>query len=189
VSLEPDAVPRRGKPLREAITLRLIAIERGVHSVVFTLAAVGLVLLRINLPGVQAFARQLTTYRSGGFAGPGQAASQGTVARDAQRLLNLHSQTLGLLAITAAVYAVVEGTEAVGLWLERRWAEYLTAVATAGFLPFEIDELAKRVTVVKVSALVINLAVLAYLVWSKHLFGARGTLPRDDRLAPLRAPS
>ena len=56
---------------------------------------------------------------------------------------------------------MVEAVEAVGLWHERRWAEYLTALATAGFLPFEIDELIKRVTVFRVSALVINVAILA----------------------------
>ena len=37
-----------------------------------------------------------------------------------------------VLAVTAVIYAVVEGVEAVGLWRERRWAEYLTAIATAG---------------------------------------------------------
>ncbi len=72
------------------------------------------------------------------------------------------------------VYAVVESTEAVGLWHEKRWAEYLTVVATAGFLPFEILELLDRVTVLRVGALVVNLAVLVYLVWAKHLFGLRG---------------
>ncbi len=69
---------------------------------------------------------------------------------------------------------MVESTEAVGLWHEKRWAEYLTVVATAGFLPFEILELVDRVTVLRVGALVINLAVLVYLLWAKHLFGLRG---------------
>jgi uncharacterized membrane protein (DUF2068 family) len=76
-----------------------------------------------------------------------------------------------VLTVTATVYAVVEGVEAVGLWFERRWAEYLTALATAGFLPFEVRELIRRVTVVRVGALVVNLAVLAWLVWRKRLFG------------------
>jgi len=187
VPLDPDAVPRRGRALRDAITLRLIALERAVHSIVFAIAAVGLLLLRLHLPGVQAAARQLTTYRSGGFAGPGQAASQSTLIHYADRVLHLHRGTLGVLAVAAAVYAVVEGTEAVGLWHERRWAEYLTALATAGFLPFEVDELAKHVSVVKVAALVINLAVLVYLVWRKHLFGIGGDRPAEDRIAPLRS--
>jgi uncharacterized membrane protein (DUF2068 family) len=69
---------------------------------------------------------------------------------------------------------VIEGVEAVGLWRERRWAEYLTAIATAGFLPFEIDELAKRVTILRVGALVVNLAILIWLVYRKRLFGVRG---------------
>src|SRR5579864_6308783 len=52
-SLPDDAVPRRGRVLRDAIVLRLIAIERGVHSVAFGLLAIGLLLLRVDLPGLQ----------------------------------------------------------------------------------------------------------------------------------------
>jgi uncharacterized membrane protein (DUF2068 family) len=66
---------------------------------------------------------------------------------------------------------VLEGTEAVGLWKERRWAEYLTAVATAGFLPFEIIELSKKVSPLKVGTFVVNIAILVYLIWAKRLFG------------------
>jgi hypothetical protein len=70
--------------------------------------------------------------------------------------------------------AVLEGTEAVWLWLGRRWAEYLTFVATAVFVPYEIYELAKSVSALKVLALVINLAIVAYLLIAKRLFGLRG---------------
>ena len=99
-----------------------------------------------------------------------------------------------MLLITAVAYAVVETTEAVGLWHEKRWAEYLTVVATAGFLPFEILELVDKVTVLRLGALVVNLAVLVYLLWAKHLFGLRGgrrTLERGedwDALIPRPAP-
>ena len=58
--------------------------------------------------------------------------------------------------------------------IEKRWAEYLTAIATAGFLPFEIHELIKQVTWVRITALVANVAILAWLVWKKRLFGIRG---------------
>src|SRR5207253_9918040 len=91
---------------------------------------------------------------------------------------------LRLLAATAAVYCIVEAVEAVGLWRERRWAEYLTAVATAGFLPFEIDELTKRVTALRVGALVVNVAILVWLVRRKHLFGVRGREPDDEQPDP-----
>src|ERR671933_830650 len=46
----------------------------------------------------------------------------------------LHRGTLGVLLGTSVAYCVVEGVEAGGLGRERRWAEYLTAAATAGFL-------------------------------------------------------
>lgn len=93
------------------------------------------------------------------------------IAREVEKVSLLHHHTFVVLAVTAGVYAVVEGVESVGLWRQRRWAEYLTAVATAGFLPFEIYELTERVTVLRVLALVVNLAVLAWLVWRKRLFG------------------
>jgi uncharacterized membrane protein (DUF2068 family) len=165
------AVPRRGEALREALIVRLIAVERAVHAVVFTLGAVGLWLLEAGLPGLQSAARRLTHNATAGLAGPGQVASRDIISRELTRLLTLQRHTLLVLSVTATVYAVVEGVEAVGLWLERRWAEYLTALATAGFVPFEVRELIRRVTVVRTGALVLNLAVLVWLVWRKHLFG------------------
>ena len=164
-------LPRRGEPLRDAVIVRIIAVERAVHAVAFTLAAVGLWLLEADLPGLQSTARRLTRGATGGLAGPGQVASRDIISRQLTRLLTLQRHTLLVLTVTATVYAVVEGVEAVGLWFERRWAEYLTALATAGFLPFEVRELIRRVTVVRVGALVVNLAVLAWLVWRKRLFG------------------
>ncbi len=110
-------------------------------------------------------------------------------------VLRINDHTLILLAVTAAVYAVVEGVEAVGLWHERRWAEYLTVLATAGFLPFEIHELVAKFTVVRIGSLVVNLAVLVWLVWTKHLFKLRGgqeTLHRDvdwDVILAANAPA
>jgi uncharacterized membrane protein (DUF2068 family) len=57
---------------------------------------------------------------------------------------------------------LVEGT---GLMLEKRWAEYFTLTLTILALPWEVFELAKRVTSLRVALLVINLGVLVYLIW------------------------
>jgi uncharacterized membrane protein (DUF2068 family) len=165
--------PRRGKVLEDAILLRLISIERGVHAVLFTLLAIVLIVVRLDLGRLQHWARSLEADLSGTIANTGSA-GHARLARELSSLAHLHNSTLDVLLITAIVYAVVESVEAVGLWHERRWAEYLTVVATAGFLPFEIRELADRVTVLRLGALVVNLAILVYLVWAKHLFGLRG---------------
>ncbi len=164
-------MPRRGKALRQAVILRLISVERAVHSVVFAAIAILGVILRTHLAGAQGAVRRYLESLAATEAQTGRSTNHGIAAREGTKFLHLKSGTLEVLIITAAIYAVIEGTEAVGLWYEKRWAEYLTAVATAGFLPFEVHELAKRVTVVRVGALVINLAVLVYLVVAKHLFG------------------
>jgi uncharacterized membrane protein (DUF2068 family) len=166
--------PRRGRALDDAVLLRVIAIERGIHSLAFTLLAIGLVLLETNLTHLQNAGRRLAGRLNIVVSDTGQQASRSFVSRGFGDLLRINHTELKVLLTTAVIYAVVEGVEAVGLWRERRWAEYLTAAATVGFLPFEIIELAKRVTVFRVSALLINLAVLVWLVWNKRLFGIRG---------------
>jgi uncharacterized membrane protein (DUF2068 family) len=168
---EELALPRRGKELRSAVLLRFIAIERGIHAFVFTAIAVLAVLLRSHLAGVQSSVRRYLQTLANTESQTGRTSSHGIVTTEGTKLLHLKSSTLEVLIITAALYAVVEGAEAVGLWYEKRWAEYLTAIATAGFVPIEIHELLKKVTVVRVGALVINTAILIYLVFAKHLFG------------------
>ncbi|MEO7555022.1 MAG: DUF2127 domain-containing protein [Acidimicrobiales bacterium] len=166
--------PRRGHPLADAILLRLIAINRGVHAVVFGLLALALIAVDRELFALQSYANDAIGRLDGVAESTGGASSHDVLSRQLHRVLDLNKGTLTVLAVTAAVYCVIEGVEAYGLWRERRWAEYLTAVATAGFLPFEVRELLDRVTVLRVGALIVNVAILAWLVWSKHLFGIRG---------------
>jgi len=177
-------MPQRGKALKDAIVLKVIAVNRGLHAVVFALVAVVVLVLELHLAPVQGQVRRFLDDTQSGVAGTGQDASRSFVSRQLEHLAGVQKHTLTVLLVTAAVYAVLEGAEAVGLWRQRRWAEYLTAIATAGFLPLELHELAKRVSVGRVLALVVNLAVLAYLLWAKRLFGIRGGARRDaDELA------
>jgi hypothetical protein len=67
--------------------------------------------------------------------------------------------------------------------MQRRWAEYLTLVATTVLLPIEIWELTRSVSVLKVLALAVNLAVIAYLLWAKRLFGIRGGYAAERAIA------
>ncbi len=75
-----------------------------------------------------------------------------------------------LLAVGAIVYALLEGTEGVGLAMRRRWAEYLTVVATGILIPYEAYEVIHNVTLFKVGALLLNVAVVGYLAYRKRLF-------------------
>jgi uncharacterized membrane protein (DUF2068 family) len=71
-----------------------------------------------------------------------------------------------LVAIGAGmlVYAVLLLTEGTGLWLGRRWAEYFAVILTASFLPLEMYEIARHPTATRVAVLIVNLAIVAYLV-------------------------
>jgi uncharacterized membrane protein (DUF2068 family) len=70
-----------------------------------------------------------------------------------------------VFGLAALAYGVLEGVEAYGLWMRRRWGEWLTVVATSLLLIPEVWELIKSATLLKVGALLVNLLVVAYLLW------------------------
>jgi len=76
----------------------------------------------------------------------------------------LSAKQLQELSIGSFFYAIIVLTEGTGLALRKPWAEYFTILVTASFLPLEIIELAKRVTPIKITVMVINLAILGYLI-------------------------
>src|SRR5580700_322743 len=154
-------LPLRGRELRELYVLRLIAVDRVIHCVVLTALAVAVFVFAADHAMLQEdFVRIVTALQ----------ASEGELTR----LFAISLRNLQITGVVLTAYAVLEGTEAVGLWRGRRWAEYLTFIATALLLPLEIYEIVHRPTVLKGVTLAINLAVVLYLVWAKRLFGLRG---------------
>jgi uncharacterized membrane protein (DUF2068 family) len=167
-------LPPRGKPLRDKIVLRLIAVDRAFHFVVLGLLGILILAFASNEQELhKQFVRVVTDLQGGVGGGPIETSHVGVV-KELDKLFSLKSSTLHLLAAGVLAYAVLEGVEAVGLWFQKRWAEYLTFVATTVFLPLEVYELAHKLSPLKILAFVINLAIVAYLLYAKRLFGLRG---------------
>jgi uncharacterized membrane protein (DUF2068 family) len=172
-SRDEVTLPLRGRPLRDRYVLRLIAIDRILHFLVLSALVAAVFLFAGHKAALNADFTRILHDLQGGLGGP-MASSRHGVVHDLQRLFAVSIRNLYVLGVAIAAYAVVQGVEAIGLWLGRRWAAYLTFVETAVFVPYEIYELTKSVTTLKVLALVINLAIVAYLLFSKRLFGLRG---------------
>jgi len=180
--LETLERPRRGEALRQAIVLRVISVDRAFHTVAFAAAAFAAIAIRWNLNAVRGWASSLLGALASARAGRGGVNAHGITAGLLTHLSQLNPHSLTVLAAVAAAYALVSAFETIGLWRERRWAEYLTALSTAGFLPIELHELITHVTVVRVATMAVNLAILGYLVVAKHLFGLGG--PRPEPVSP-----
>jgi len=168
----PDDAPLvlRGKALRQSIIVRLLAVERWVRAVLLGLAAWAVWKFRGAEGSIQAaLDRDLPLLR-----GTGIKVDQLAAVRELENALAAKPSTLTLLVFLLLAYAVLEVVEGVGLWLLARWGEYFAVVATAIFLPLEVHELTKGVTVTRLGALIINVAAVIYLLVSKRLFGLRG---------------
>jgi uncharacterized membrane protein (DUF2068 family) len=68
------------------------------------------------------------------------------------------------LSVGTFIYAAVLLTEGIGLLLRKHWAEYFTIISTGIFIPLEVYELARHFTAVKVLVLLINVAIVVYLI-------------------------
>jgi uncharacterized membrane protein (DUF2068 family) len=81
-----------------------------------------------------------------------------------EKLSNVDDRRLKELSVGTFIYSAIFFTEGLGLAFRKRWAEYFTIITTASFLPLEVYEMVRRFGGGKLLALVINLAVVAYLV-------------------------
>jgi uncharacterized membrane protein (DUF2068 family) len=164
----------RGRALRDAFVLRLLAAERAVRGVLLVTLAYGIYkfegaqdsLQRVfddYLPRLSAVARHAGV----------DLQSTGPVHL-IQRALAADPHTLTLVSIGVLAYGALELLEAVGLWLMRRWGEYVAVVGTAVFIPLEVYEIVEQVTWLRVAALALNIFAVVYIVWTKRLFGVRG---------------
>ena len=66
--------------------------------------------------------------------------------------------------------------EAYGLWKARVWAEWVALISGAVYLPFEIYELFRRITIVRASVLIVNLAIVLYMLYLRTI--ARSKQPK-----------
>jgi uncharacterized membrane protein (DUF2068 family) len=170
------AVPRirRDKELRSALILRIFAVERFLRALLFAGLAIGVWRFSASRLSIkEAYDRELpavrTLLRQLGFD-----VNHNKLLGLIQHAFTLNSRTLVLLAVGAAAYTVLEVVEGVGLWMLKRWGEYFAMVATSLFLPYEIYDLTAKVTVLRLLAFLVNLALVVYLVLAKRLFGVRG---------------
>ena len=160
----------RGKALRQAIIVRTLAVERLFRAVVIALAAYAVWKFRGARGAIQAtLDRDLPIFRAAGFK-----VDQMTIVHELEKALAAKPATLNLLVLMLAAYAVLEVVEGVGLWLLKRWGEYFAVIATSVFLPLEIHDLAKGITMTRLVTFTINVAAVIYLLVSKRLFGLRG---------------
>jgi uncharacterized membrane protein (DUF2068 family) len=142
------------KPLLTAV--RAIAIFEAAKGGLVLL--VGLGILSLIHKDVEAFAERLVRVS---HLNPASHYPQ-IFVEAASRVTDTH---LWLLATAAALYALVRGVEAYGLWKERRWAEWFALVAGGIYVPVEIYEIFHRLSWLKVAVLTTNLAIVAYMAY------------------------
>jgi len=153
--LKPHLRYRNQTPRERTWTIHLISLEKTLKAAV--LIVVGFKLLSLLGRDVHEWAMEFVARHRFAvldrFIDPALA-----------KLVGIGDRQLKEFSAAAFVYAGILLVEGLGLWFQKRWAEYLTAIATALFIPFEIYEIFQRPTWVRFAAVTINLFIVWYLV-------------------------
>ncbi|ACU70188.1 conserved hypothetical protein [Catenulispora acidiphila DSM 44928] len=175
---EAPIVPR-GKALRDLFILRLLAVERVIRGVVILLIAWAVWKFGSSQNAVQRlFESDLSAFKP--FANHfGWDVEHASIVERIRKTFDYKPKTIHTVALLLGGYALLETVEGVGLWLAKRWGEYLTAVGTSIFLPLEIwDGYTKihehKSYILAICTFAINVGAVVYLLLTKRLFGIRG---------------
>src|SRR5277367_2115408 len=85
----------------------------------------------------------------------------------------LSAPRIHALRIVTLAYAAVFAVEGVGLWMRKRWAEWMTTIITASLIPLEIWEMFFRPSLGNAVVIVANVAIVATLIWHVRSKGRR----------------
>lgn len=76
-----------------------------------------------------------------------------------------NERAVELAGVVTASYGLLFIVEGGGLLAARRWAEWLTVIATASFIPLEVWKLVRHATLPSFVTLALNIAVVVYLAF------------------------
>src|SRR4051812_18682729 len=91
------------------------------------------------------------------------------------------------LSIAAFFFAGILITQGTGLLLRKQWAKYLTLVATSALIPYEAFEIAKGFGFLKLTVLVVNVAIVSFMVYLLRRKHVSTPLPASPSLNPFAA--
>jgi uncharacterized membrane protein (DUF2068 family) len=143
-------------PLARFGLLRAIALYKLVKVVILLLAAYGEI--RLHDATLSAKILSWASQRPEGL-------ERDLVTRGLAWLSGLSGSEVHNLRLLTLTYAAVFAIEGVGLWMQKRWAEWMTVVITASLIPFEVWELVHRPSIGAVLLIVANMLIVGYLYW------------------------
>lgn len=152
---KPHLRYRDQTPRERTWTIHFIAVMKFVKAA--ALIAIGIKLLTLFNTDVHEWANDFVTRH-------GIDAANKFVENALHKLEGVGNTQIVAFSTVAFCYSGLLLTEGVGLWMQKRWAEWLTAVATALFIPLELYEIYERFTFVRIGILVLNVFIVWYLV-------------------------
>jgi uncharacterized membrane protein (DUF2068 family) len=161
---------RRVTAIKAAVQTEVRRVDFGLRIIIAWKVAKAVVLCALGIALFALVHDDVARLAARAVAWLGIDAGRPTVQHALARLAGLTPHRLSLIGVGMIVYAAINAIEAWGLHRRRVWAEWLTVILTASLVPLEIYELVSHPSLGKVGAVVVNIAIVLYLLRHKWLF-------------------
>ena len=121
-------------------------------------------LIAVGVAGLAELPRELARRLDHAVAWLGLFPGRGAVDQLLRRLWSLDPKTEHMISLLLFGYAMIFLVEAWGLLSHKRWAEWLTVIATGSFVPLELYEITRHASPGRIATVLVNLAIVGYLV-------------------------
>jgi len=79
------------------------------------------------------------------------------------RIFNVTPKQLKELSAGTFIYSAIFLTEGTGLLTRKHWAEYMTLISTGLFIPLEVYEIYRHITIARLAVTLVNALIVVYL--------------------------
>jgi uncharacterized membrane protein (DUF2068 family) len=141
-------------PKERTWTIHILAIVKFVKGVLLLIVGIKLLTL-INKDAADVFEAFITRH--------GIDSGNRIVQTIAEKLEGVGKTQMILFSVGSFFYSALQLTEGIGLWMQKRWAEFLTVIATSLLIPVEIYEIFEKFTWVRVIVFAANIFIVWYL--------------------------
>jgi uncharacterized membrane protein (DUF2068 family) len=141
-------------PKERTWTIHILAIVKFVKGILLLIVGIKLLTL-INKDAADVFEAFITRH--------GIDSGNRIVQTIAEKLEGVGKTQMILFSIGSFFYSALQLTEGIGLWMQKRWAEFLTVIATSLLIPVEIYEILEKFTWVRVIVFAANIFIVWYL--------------------------
>jgi uncharacterized membrane protein (DUF2068 family) len=164
----------RGKAFRELFIIRLFAVERILRAKILLIASIALLKYHSIYKGFNEIIGKHIPFLKSLYNNISLQVDKTWLVQNLAKFSNDRLHNLNILIFLLMIFSLVSFIEAIGLWWNKRWGAYMASIVCFSSVLLIANDIVHSATLLKIVAILIDILLMALLIWNKRLFRVRG---------------